>query len=205
MKAELVFNLNEVGILEWKDRKDMKMIVSKTMDSQTTHHRASQNMKHISIIMCISAGGESLTPYIVTSQDTEPLRRRLMNCGVRLGVDFVLRQRSKPYVSGKLFLEHINSIFIHHLKKLQESEEFTGCEVVLLMDNYFPHIGDAVIAVLTRERVRVITFASHITHIFQILDMVLFGTLKKHATGVSTLDEEQPAAAFIIMVYHDFK
>jgi hypothetical protein len=34
---------------------------------------------------------------------------------------------------------------------------------------------------------------------------VLFGALKKHSTRLSTLDEEQPAAAFIIKVYHDFK
>jgi hypothetical protein len=38
-----------------------------------------------------------------------------------------------------------------------------------------------------------------------MFDVVLFGALKKHATGLSTLDEEQPAAAFIIKVYQDFK
>jgi hypothetical protein len=38
-----------------------------------------------------------------------------------------------------------------------------------------------------------------------MLDVVLFGILKKHATGLSMLDEEQPAAAFIIKVYHDLK
>jgi hypothetical protein len=29
--------------------------------------------------------------------------------------------------------------------------------------------------------------------------------MKKHATGLETLDEEQPAAAFLLKVYHDFK
>jgi hypothetical protein len=78
MKAELVFNLDEVGISEWEDRKDKKVIVPKTMEGQTIHHRVSRNVKHISIITCITAGGESLTPYMVTSQDSERLRRRLM-------------------------------------------------------------------------------------------------------------------------------
>jgi hypothetical protein len=32
-----------------------------------------------------------------------------------------------------------------------------------------------------------------------------FGALKKHATGLETLDEEQPASAFLLKVYHDFK
>jgi hypothetical protein len=38
-----------------------------------------------------------------------------------------------------------------------------------------------------------------------MLDVVLFGVLRKHATGLSTLDEEQPLATFIVKVYHDFK
>jgi hypothetical protein len=67
MKAELVFNLDEVGLSEWEDRKDKRVIVPMKMDSQTIHHRASRNVKHISIITCITAGGESLTPYIVAS------------------------------------------------------------------------------------------------------------------------------------------
>jgi hypothetical protein len=123
MKADLVFNLNEVGMSDWEDRKYKKVVVQTALDGQTIHHRLSRNVRHISIIACISAGGESLTPYIVTSshrhivtsQDSERIRERPKSPGVRLGVDFVLRHRSKPYVNGKLFLEYINIIFIHYL------------------------------------------------------------------------------------------
>jgi hypothetical protein len=87
----------------------------------------------------------------------------LTSRGVRLGVDFVLQQQSKSSVTGKIFLGSINSIFIHYLNELLELEKFARCEAVLLMDNCLPHIGDAVIAILTRERVRVITFAPHTT------------------------------------------
>jgi hypothetical protein len=38
-----------------------------------------------------------------------------------------------------------------------------------------------------------------------MLDVVLFGALKKYAAGLNTLDKEQPAAAFLLKVYHDFK
>jgi hypothetical protein len=38
-----------------------------------------------------------------------------------------------------------------------------------------------------------------------MLDVVLFGAMNKHATGLETLDEEQPPAAFLLKVYHDFK
>jgi hypothetical protein len=162
-------------------------------------------VKHISIIAYISAGGESLTPYIVTSKHSERVRERLKSRGVRLGVDFVLRHRSKSYVNGKLFLEYINIIFIPYLNELWESEEFAECEAVLLMDNCSPHMGEAVIALLTDVRVRIVTFATHTTQIFQVLDVVLFGALKKHATSLTMLDEEQLVAAFLIKVYHDYK
>jgi hypothetical protein len=66
-------------------------------------------------------------------------------------------------------------------------------------------MSDDIVAVFTRMRVKIITFVYHPTHIFQMLDFVLFGALKKHATGFETLDEEQSAAAFLLKVYHDFK
>jgi hypothetical protein len=91
MKAELDFNLDEVGMSEWEDRKVMKVIVPTTMDGQTIHHRASRSIRHISIITYISAAGESLMPDIVTSQDSDAIRKRLMIHGVRLGVNCILR------------------------------------------------------------------------------------------------------------------
>jgi hypothetical protein len=48
-------------------------------------------------------------------------------------------------------------------------------------------------------------FAFHTIHIFKMLNMVLFSALKKHATGLDTLDEESRATAFLLKVYRDFK
>jgi hypothetical protein len=53
--------------------------------------------------------------------------------------------------------------------------------------------------------VRIIAFAPHMTHVFRVLDVVLFDALKKRATCLETLNEEQPAAAFLLRVYYDFK
>jgi hypothetical protein len=62
--AELVFNLDEVGISDWEDRKTKTAIVSATRRGQTIHHEISRTVKHISAIACVSAAGESLTPDI---------------------------------------------------------------------------------------------------------------------------------------------
>jgi hypothetical protein len=38
-----------------------------------------------------------------------------------------------------------------------------------------------------------------------MLDVVLFGALKKHATGLEMLNEESGTVAFIFKLYRDFK
>jgi hypothetical protein len=96
MKAELIFNLDQVGVSEWQDRRDKKVFIPRTISGQTMHHRASRIVKHVRIITCIIAAGQSLIPYIVTLQDSQSLRRKFMSRGVHLGVDCVLRQRPKP-------------------------------------------------------------------------------------------------------------
>jgi hypothetical protein len=77
--------------------------------------------------------------------------------------------------------------------------------VVLVIDNSSFHESDEIVAVVTSVRVQIVTFAPDTTHIFQMLDVVLFDAVKKHATGVKSLDEEQLAAVFLLKVYHDFK
>jgi hypothetical protein len=125
--------------------------------------------------------------------------------GVRLGVDFVLRHRPKPYVNRKRFFEYVDTVFVPYLNELQGLAEFCECEAVVLIENCSLHMADEVVALLTSLRVRIITFAPHTTHIFQNLDVVLFCMMKKHDTGLKDLDETLPAAAFLIRVYHDLK
>jgi hypothetical protein len=140
---------------------------------------------------------ESLTPSIVTSQDSDAIRKKLMSHGIRLGANFVLQQRSKHYVSRKFFFEYINTICVSYLNKSQESEEFEACEAVLVMDNCSPHVSNDVVAVLFSVRTRIITFIYDTTQVFQMLDVVLFGALKKHAPRLKSLDEgNQPPLSF---------
>jgi nitrate reductase NapE component len=99
----------------------------------------------------------------------------------------------------------VKIIFVLCLTELQGTETFKAHGAVLLMANCSNHTSGDVIAILTREKVEIITFALHTTGIFQMLNVMLFGALKKHATGLIMLEEEQTIAAFRIKVCHDFK
>jgi hypothetical protein len=66
-------------------------------------------------------------------------------------------------------------------------------------------VSDEVVAVPTNAPVRIITFAPHTTHTFQMLDVVLFDNLKNYANSLKMFNKEQSAAAFLLGVYRDFK
>jgi hypothetical protein len=131
-KAEWVFNFEEAAISECEDPQDKKAIFATTMNSQPGRYRALRGLKHTSIIMYIGAGGESLTPYTLTSRDYAPFRRRRMSRDVRMGVDSVLQQPLKLYINSTLFFENINSIFAPRHAEPKKTEEFEACEVGLL-------------------------------------------------------------------------
>jgi hypothetical protein len=75
--AELIFNLDEVGISAWKVRVPPKAIVPISISSQTIHHGVHCNLKHIVMACCVSAAGESMTPFFVSSQANDSVIENL--------------------------------------------------------------------------------------------------------------------------------
>jgi hypothetical protein len=106
-----VFNLDEVGISDWEDRKTKTVIVPAMMRGQTIHHEISRTVKHISVIAWVSAAGESLTPYVITAQAQTSVQERLKKEGVRFGTDFVLISNHKPSINAEIFLDYIRTAF----------------------------------------------------------------------------------------------
>jgi hypothetical protein len=89
--ADLVFNLDEVGISDWEDRKPKKVVVPITVADHNIHHRISRNVKHISIVTCIFADGACLIRYVVTSQDSAALHRALEATGMQIWQHLILK------------------------------------------------------------------------------------------------------------------
>jgi uncharacterized PurR-regulated membrane protein YhhQ (DUF165 family) len=67
------------------------------------------------------------------------------------------------------------------------------------------HVTDDVIGLFTEARVRVITFAPHTTQIVQILDVTLFGVLKRRPRYQLLFEDEKETVQFRMKVNHDFK
>jgi hypothetical protein len=103
----------------------MKVIVSRSIGEQTVHHKVNRNLKHISVIECVSAAGESLIAYIVTAQDSLHVRKQLKKKGVRFGTDLILKARRKPYINAECFPEYIRTVFLPNLNELRTLAQFT--------------------------------------------------------------------------------
>jgi hypothetical protein len=135
-----VLNLDEVGISDWEDRKTKIVIVPPTMRGQAIHHEISRTVKHISVIACVSAAGESFTPYIITSQAPTSVQERLKKEDVRFGTDFVLRSNPKPDINAEILLDCIRTVFLLNLAELRMLDEFAEETGVFLMDNCPSHV-----------------------------------------------------------------
>jgi hypothetical protein len=149
------------------------------MSHQALHRTINGKAKHISLIVCVSAAGETLIPYTVTSQGSMHLRKALKKCGVRFGTDLISKARENTSVNTEIFLEYIRVDFMPNLNELRSLEQFADKDAVLLMDHCPSHVGEEVSTILRDSRVRIITWPPHTTHVFQELDLCLFGVLKR--------------------------
>jgi hypothetical protein len=157
------------------------------------------------VIACLSAAGESLTLYLITSQVPKSVQERLKKEGVRFSTDFVSRSNPSPSINAEIFLEYIRTVFLPNLAELRTLDAFTEETGVLVMDNCPSHVTDDIIGLLTEARVRFITFAPHTTQIFQVLDVTLFGVLKRRLGYKLPFEDEKETVRFRMKVYHDFK
>jgi hypothetical protein len=162
-------------------------------------------MKHISILMCVSAGGACLTPYVITSQDFAALHRTLEATGMQIGKELFVKHRAKPYVTADLFGKYIRTVFLPDLAITRIMQNIPGEDVVRLMENCSPHLTPVVIDLLSNARVRIVASAPYTTQIFQFLDLALFAVLKIRGQYQLPFGDDTRTARFIKKVYHDFR
>jgi hypothetical protein len=93
----------------------------------------------MSMICCGSAAGESLTPFVVSSQINDKVIETLKIEGFRMGVDLVLEHRQKVYATAILFQQYMTSVLITFIERLRTNPEFTGKSAILPMENCSVH------------------------------------------------------------------
>jgi hypothetical protein len=203
--AELEFDLDEIGISEWEDMIERRVIVPLAMRGQSICHSVHRNLKHISAVTYISAPGEHLTPFMVCSQGNEPVERLLERHGFRYGVDLLIRKRNEPYTNSQLFREYISTVLLSYIDEMRTNNELADNEAALLRDNCCIHLQAETRQMLAGHQVKVITFPPHTSHIFQSLDLSGFGNVKNKMNDRLPLDSDDTTAGFIKRIFHTMK
>jgi hypothetical protein len=109
-----------------------------------------------------------LVPRLKNQNDTHSQPFNFM-LSLRAGIP--LRANLEAAINGLRDLPYID--------ELRSNEEFADKEAILLMDNCSIHVQAETLQTLADHRVKVITFPPHTTHMFQCLDLSLFGNFKK--------------------------
>jgi hypothetical protein len=109
------------------------------------------------------------------------------------------------WLSYDLFENHIRTVFLSHLAMTRIIQNMLEEDAVPLTENHSAHLTPVVIDLLSNARVGIVTFAPHTTQIFQVLDLALFGVLKKRGQYQFPFRDVTESAHFIKKVYHDFR
>jgi hypothetical protein len=185
--AELIFNLDELGSADWEDRKVKTVIVSAGVRKDDVYHTISRRQRHITLLACVSAAGDALTPMLIT---TNPIRDCLWSRSLRQDEDVMVRRRSPSYIDEQLFFKYISNVLIPYVSSVRSTPELADEPAVLLMDSALPHTSERVLRILDQNKIIALTFPAHTTNLFQALDLVFFGTLKHlKATAAGEFDD----------------
>jgi hypothetical protein len=125
--------------------------------------------------------------------------------GVLSDRDLTFKFNQKPYINACIFFDQIKTIVLPYIDTLRGLAVLTREVAALLMDNSSAHVNDDLICILSEANMRVITIAPHATHVFQILDLTLFGVLKRCPRYELPFDDDNATVKVIMKVYHDFR
>jgi hypothetical protein len=120
--------------------------------------------------------GDVLMPLRVVHRET--VVDAVWEDGWRDGQDFFIRSNDTSYVTRAIFVEYIPDVVLKYFNTMRETMHLENFGSVHLCDNCSPYIAEDVMAMLTRENIRLITFPPHISHLFQPLDLLTFAVFK---------------------------
>jgi hypothetical protein len=165
--SELVFNLDEVSSSDWDARKPKKMILPRSVRPDDVYHSVSRRYRHVTLLACIAAAGDTLTPMIIS---VSPIPASLWAQDLRQDEDAMLRARQLACTDENLFFEYISQVVVPYVSNLRERPEFANETAVLLMDSASPHVSEPTLQLFGLNKIMAIIFPSHMTNTIQVLD-----------------------------------
>lgn len=200
--SELVFNLDEMGSNEWEEKKPKKVIVPVKLCQSNVHLPIKRTLRHQTLLACISATGDSLTPHFIVSSNSA---KQVFQLGIREGIDLNITTNTSPYVNEEIFHTYIEKTLIPYVNNQRRIEGFEKEFGVLFMDNCMAHCSERSLKLLAENSIIVISFPPHTSNLFQMLDLVLFGCVKNIKRGIERRKDLNPAAEILERTFRAYE
>jgi hypothetical protein len=173
--TELLFNLDETGLSDWENRKTKRVLVPAVAEDSRLHYPINRAIRHHTLLCCVTAAGDSYCPLLIAPNAGAT---KLFDTGIRDHIDLMIEIRQPAYATADLFRRYIQEIFF---PALAANREMPGCAdklALLFCDNCSVHCSEMILKEFAEQGVVVVTYPPHTSHIFQVLDVLLFGRLK---------------------------
>lgn len=200
--AELIYNIDETGFSDWEERRPKTVIVPSEISEDDLHYPINRGIRHVTLVATVSGGGDAYFPLAVTS---EPELQGIFDLGIRQDIDLCLKVGNSNYITKEIFNDHILKKFIPQVQSDREFCEDDSLPAILFIDNCSSHLDDELLRKLAENLILVISYPSHSSHIFQVLDLLLFGVLKKHKKSIPKNDQVSPKIDHLYRVFHAYE
>ena len=200
--AELIYNIDETGLSDWEERKPKTVIVPEEIDPGNLHYPVDRSIKHVTLLVTVSWGGDAYFPLTVTK---EPDLEKIFQLGIRRDPDLSLHVWNSNYMDKETFCDRIINKF---MPQVLNDRKYCGCDTlqaILFIDNCSSHLDPDLLEILADNLILVITYPSHTSHIFQVLNLLLFGVLKVYKKSIPKNDQNSPKIDHLYRVFHSYE
>jgi hypothetical protein len=200
--TESVFNMDETGLSEWENRRSKSVLVPTQEQESTLHYPVDRFVRHHTLLCCLTASGDSYCLMLITATASA---RKLFDTGVRDHIDLIIEVRQPAYVTAELFHCYITEVFF---STLETNRQRTGCEnklCILFCDNCSIHCQDQLLKEFAESGAAVIIYPPHTSHLFQVLDLLLFGRLKAAKKYISRADADPTDTDHLVRIFKAYQ
>jgi hypothetical protein len=173
--TELIFNIDESGFSDWEDRKSKSILIPIEARRTTLNYPVSRKIRQQTFVCCVTAVGDAYCALVLSAQ---PAARAVFQYQVREEIDLQIEIVPSPYATSVIFERYVDTVLI---PAVEANRELPGCAekpAIFFWDNSSSHISESILRKLACHGV-VITYPPHTSHVFQVLDVLLFGIMKR--------------------------
>jgi hypothetical protein len=166
----MIYNLDEAGLSDWEDSKPKPFLIPMIRGDTMIHYPVNRQIRHQTLLYCISASGDVDCSLLVFAKQS--VSRLLKWDGSAHQIAESL------YVTKQLFLEYVRNAVIPLIESNRELPRYQGKLAIVFCDNCSCHCSDDTLQELANHEIILIAYPPHTSHLFQVLDVPLFGRLK---------------------------